>query len=194
MSKDFTNCAYQAHHDTFRHYSALLFTARLSIVTVVLLAFVYLLGLLPGDKSEDGEIQKVVGFNGRGVVAFLSAFLISLLFKMETAYVDRLVEVAYAAGRLERAEGAQLYFTQYRRLPHWPVDLVHLLGVVLMVIIAVECMVLGQGPFWSAAINVAALAPVLLSCHTIARHWIGTRQRSSAQAEAIDESPKNVEA
>ncbi len=107
MNEDFAKLAYEEHRQLFLHYSSLVFRARVAMATLIVGVFVF----LRGSPAED----VLFGLPALAVLPYLAAVLVPVLFAMETAYLTRLVEVAHAAGRIEREFETPLYFAAYAR-------------------------------------------------------------------------------
>jgi hypothetical protein len=126
MATDFEKSAYETHHELFRHYSALLFQARVLIITVILASVAYMFGVM---RSSDTSSVTFWGMNAEGVVWYMASIAIVLLFSMETAYIRRLAEVATSVRHLEPQPPNGFFFSKYKPLRHWPLITLYLLAM-----------------------------------------------------------------
>ena len=128
MNEDFAKQAYEEHRQLFLHYSSLVFRARVAMATVIVAVF----GVLAGFPSGDPPDGVLFGLPAGAVLPYLAALLVPVLFVMETAYLARLVEVAEAAGRIERNFDSRLYFVGYARRQPWRLYLLYILATVAL--------------------------------------------------------------
>src|ERR1700749_3364518 len=131
MTSDFEKSAYERHHELFRHYSALLFQARVLIITVILASVAYMFGVV---RNTDALPVKFWGINAEGVVWYMASVAIVLLFSMETAYIRRLAEVAASVKHLEPEPPNGFFFSRYRPLRHWPLITLYLLAMAALLV------------------------------------------------------------
>lgn len=155
---------YAAHNELFRHYSSLLFKARLSIITAILLLFAFALGATDWAAATDPAI---FGITGRSLIAYLSSWVVVLLFSMETAYIRRLAQVANAASRIE---GDQLFFANYRPLWHWPLTALYALASVSFAVLACYSSQFPDFPGREAIRLIMLTAPIGLGVFTYKSH------------------------
>src|ERR1700754_4773794 len=114
-SVDFEKSVYERHHELFRHYSSLLFQARVLIITVILASVAYMFGVM---RANDSTSVKFWGINAEGFVWYMASVAIVLLFSMETAYIRRLAEVAVSVRHLEDFSQNGFFFSRYKPLKH----------------------------------------------------------------------------
>ena len=125
-TEDFEKSAYERHHELFRHYSGLLFQARVFIITVILASVAYMFGVM---RNADSTPVTFWGMNAEGVVWYMASVAIVLLFSMETAYIRRLAEVAASVRHLESISPNGFFFSRYKPLKHWPLVSLYLLAM-----------------------------------------------------------------
>jgi hypothetical protein len=122
--------AYESHFELSRHYSSVIFQARIAITTVMVFAVALGFGLLPQGGSATIEFAHVPA---RGIVAYVAALLINLLYAMEVTYLVRLYLIMQSGRRIERAYNAPAYFTGFNRADSWPLYFAYLGGILLLV-------------------------------------------------------------
>lgn len=122
--------AYESHFELARHYSSLMFQARIAITTVMVLAVGLGFGILPGGNSSAIEFGRVPA---RGLIAYAAALLINLLYAMEVTYVVRFYRIVQSGGRIERHYNAPSYFAPFERALSWPLYFAYLGGILLLI-------------------------------------------------------------
>jgi hypothetical protein len=115
IEKDFIKSAYDKYQELFRHYSALLFQARILIISLNLILIGYNFGYLKVESidSQDNYVK--------GGICFMSAVALLLFYSMETVYIKRLKDVADSIGNLEKNIKSIPcdFFRKYKPMHHW---------------------------------------------------------------------------
>ena len=118
---------YQAYSELYRHYSNLIFRARVAILTIVFLAFGYLLGIVPSETYEKTLPIHTFGVEIAyvGIVSILAAYGTGFMFLLELAYYKRflksiacLAEIEKTAGLVHGDKDRRTFFGTYER-KHW---------------------------------------------------------------------------
>jgi hypothetical protein len=122
--------AYEEHFALSRHYSSVMFQARIAITTVMVAAVALGFGFVPRADSNSIEFA---GVPARGLVAYVAALLINLLHAMEVTYFVRFYRLVHSGREIERRYGAPAYFTGYVRADSWPLYFAYLGGILLLV-------------------------------------------------------------
>lgn len=122
--------SYESHFELARHYSSLMFQARIAITTVMVLFVGLGFGFLPGGSSSTIEFGRVPA---RGLVAYAAALLINLLYAMEVTYVVRFYRIVQSGCRIERQYDVSPYFARYERALSWPLYFAYLGGILILV-------------------------------------------------------------
>ena len=149
--------AYDSHFELARHYSSVMFQARIAITTVMVLAVALCFGYLPTGGSDQIEFQQIPA---RGLVAYVAAWLINLLYAMEVTYMVRFYRIIQSGRKLEAQYRAPAYFTDYLRADSWPLYIAYLFGILLLVGLFMGAAWLpGQQPARAIALLVAGGLP-----------------------------------
>ena len=126
---EFRRTAYEAHYRLLEHYSSLIFRARVAILTVTMLVLAYVFGVSP---SLSADADNVGVLNTRGIIGYLAAVFIDLLYLMETSYLKRFYQVI-ASGRQYETDGDSCsYFSRYDKPESWPIHIAYLLAVLVL--------------------------------------------------------------
>jgi hypothetical protein len=150
--------AYESHFELTRHYSSVIFQARIAITTVMVFAVAVGFGLLPQGDSATIEFMQVPG---RGLIAYVAALLINLLYAMEVTYLVRLYLIVQSGRRIERAHNAPAYFAGFDRAASWPLYFAYLGGILVLVAIFLGAAWMPhQGRSRSAVLVVVGALPV----------------------------------
>ena len=129
MDEEFARAAYDAHQSLLRHYSAQIFKTRISIITLIVIACGYLVGLIPPQR-QPVDLAPSAG------LAYLSALLVGLLFSLEIAYYRRFLQVVKAGRIIEDSQGAKLYFNLWDHGSPWRLYSIYIVGIVCFIAIA----------------------------------------------------------
>jgi hypothetical protein len=174
MDNEFARVAYEAHHSLFRHYSEQIFRTRISIVTIILLSFGYVFGVLPWGVQQAGAVAV-------SVLAYLVSLLVVFLFSIEIRYYRRLFQVTVAGRTLEVDQGIGLYFCALDRPANWSVFLLYLAGIAGLTGIALVNIfkLSGSVAYYQLGI-VAAAFPNALACLITRRFSIETKRLLSS--------------
>lgn len=150
--------AYESHFELARHYSSLMFQARIAITTAMVAAVAFAFGFLPGGDSSRIEFAKIPA---RGLVAYAAALLVNLLHAMEVTYVVRFYRIVQSGRKIERGHRAPSYFASYERSDAWPLYFAYLGGVLLLMALFLgAAWTPRQGLARSIVLVVAAMVPV----------------------------------
>jgi hypothetical protein len=122
--------AYESHFELARHYSSLMFQARIAITTLIVVAVALGFGYLPNGKSSDIAFARVPA---RGLVTYVAALLINILYAMEVTYVVRFYRIVQSGRSIEQQYKAPAYFTGYERADSWPLYLAYLGGILVLI-------------------------------------------------------------
>jgi len=120
--------------EIYNHYSSLIFKARISIITVIFLAFGYIFGIVP-HQEKDSQIPEIVTSL---IIPVCSSAFVSLIFLTEVAYFKILFKAIHALKCLEDnpkndKEKPYSFFCMYKRT-HW-----HFTSLYLVASIAFTC-------------------------------------------------------
>lgn len=152
--------SYESHFELARHYSSLMFQARIAITTVMILAVGLGFGILPGGNSSTIELGRVPA---RGLVAYAAALLINFLYAMEVTYVVRFYRIVQSGCRIERQYDVPSYFARYERALSWPLYFAYLGGILLLVALFLgAAWTPQQGPARSAVLILVGAIPVAM--------------------------------
>lgn len=122
--------AYEEHFALSRHYSSVMFQARIAITTVMVAAVALGFGFVPRAESNSIEFA---GVPARGLAAYVAALLINLLHAMEVTYFVRFYRLVHSGREIERQYSAPAYFTGYVRANSWPLYFAYFGGILLLV-------------------------------------------------------------
>lgn len=157
-SWELTRIAYEAHFELARHHSSLTFQARIAITTVMVLALALTFGYLPAAASEHIEFQKI---SARGLVAYVAALFLNLLFAMEMTYLMRFYRIVQSGREIERKHQIEVYFATYEPADSWPLYFAYLGGIILLVALFFgDAWVPGQTCGRSVALIITGAVPV----------------------------------
>lgn len=148
--------AYEAHFDLCTHYSGLVFRGRIAIVTLTVAAVSFALGLVPTIGENTAPPSPLM----TGALAYIAAWLVSLLHAMEVSYVKRFYQVVASGRAIEQAGGVTSYFTTYDRPESWPLRVIYIFAVAVLVLVALA-------RFWNLS-HEWPLRPVLLVAGVLA--------------------------
>lgn len=165
----------EMHCDLFKHYSLMLFRARILIVSVILLVFAFLLGI---KKIETVATKGLFNLEPAAVIAYVSAIVIALLYSMETAYIRRLAEVAASARHGNKSDLTFDFFDRYRPLWHWPLLALYFCAVLFLVSISWSHVSADTSGAWKVIALAVAALPLFLLAFTTKSH--------KAELERID--------
>lgn len=122
----FMSLSYEVHSSLFQHYSSLIVKARISIMTLIILAFCYVLGVFHSDIDK----QQIFGvMSTRSIISYLASFLIVCLFLMEIHYCRRLLQIISVSKAIERELKVEHYFINYDRATRWPLYILYGLSI-----------------------------------------------------------------
>jgi hypothetical protein len=109
--------SYNQHYELLRHYSSLLFKGRVSVVTVCVLIWAYILGIV---KDLGTARFSFLGLNleSKSNVALGVMFLLLSFMSLETAYARRFIEVVTSGRLVEKELGSEAFFSRYAP-PTW---------------------------------------------------------------------------
>jgi hypothetical protein len=124
--------AYEAHFDLCKHYSGLVFRGRIAIITVTVAAVSFALGVVPTVSETAARPDPLM----TGALAYIAAWLVSLLHAMEVSYVKRFYQVVSSGRAIEKAGGVTSYFTTYDKPESWPLRVIHIFAVAVLVLVA----------------------------------------------------------
>lgn len=113
MTEDLEKTSYQNLYPLMQHYSSLLFNGRVSIITVCVLLWAYILGV--AKDTSDAVIN--IGFltvTIKMLVALFAAFLIPMFSSIENAYFRRFLDTIKAGKILERKYQLSCYFSVHK--------------------------------------------------------------------------------
>jgi hypothetical protein len=132
--------AYEAHFRLCEHYSSLIFRARISIMTLILIVVAFVFGIMLQDSNALGKLP---GLPTRAILAYIGAILINLLYLMEIGYLKRFYQVVAGGRALEGRVGLQSYFTIYDRSESWPLHAAY--GLAVLVLVASSALLIWEG-------------------------------------------------
>ncbi len=131
--------AYDASFQVFQHYSSLIWRSRVSIVSLTVLTWVYLLQM-PAIASEK-ELPTPRGLCDARLVfsigAYMAALLLASLSHMESLYIGLMWKLLAATCRVEARYGARSYFSEIRKPRYLPFSLFYVFNVLVLVVLAV---------------------------------------------------------
>jgi hypothetical protein len=107
-----------------------MFQARIAITTLIVVAVALGFGFLPDGTSSDIEFA---GVPARGLMSYVAALLINILYAMEVTYVVRFYRIVQSGRSIERQYGAPAYFTGYERADSWPLYMAYLGGILVLI-------------------------------------------------------------
>ena len=162
--------SYELHCEMFRHYSSMLFRARILIITVILLVFAFLFGF---KNTGLDSAKDLFGLEPAGVVAYLSSIVITLLYSMETAYIRRLHVVAISARRSADGKFSFYFFKEYKQLRHWPLLALYFSAVVFLLLIFLDRVSRVDFLLWKYFSAALSILPLSLLIYTT---WFHKKQ------------------
>lgn len=153
--------AYESHFELASHYSSVMFQARIAITTVMVLAVALGFGYLPSAGGSNSI--EFAGVPARGLVAYVAALLVNLLYAMELTYLVRFYRIVHSGRRIECEYNAPSYFAGYQRAASWPLYLAYLGGILLLVALFIgAAWTPRQGFARSTALLAIGLLPVVV--------------------------------
>jgi hypothetical protein len=111
---------YERYTELFRHYSNILFKARITVITVILALFANIFEIVGAKPPNDVS---------RSLISLFAASFIVLISSMESRYSERLKEVADEIKKLEQDSDSPRYFSGYGKPSHWHILLVYFLSI-----------------------------------------------------------------
>lgn len=117
---------YTAYIGFYKHYSTLIFRARISIFTLIFVSLGFLIKIIPTLEKSQLEfkiLHSVV--SQEALVAYITSLLIGILFLLETAYYRRFLGIITCLNQIEREaklcrgeDDKSSFFRQYNRRHH----------------------------------------------------------------------------
>jgi len=113
MTEELEKTSYQNLYPLMQHYSSLLFNGRVSIITICVLLWAYILGVAKDTNDS------VVGIGPltvtiKTLVALFAVFLIPMFSSIENAYFRRFLDTVMSGKILERKYNLTAYFSHHR--------------------------------------------------------------------------------
>ncbi len=133
MASDF-ELKYQTYVNIYKHYSELMFKARISIISIIFLAYGYILEIIPGKQDIiREEIVKVL-------TPVCAAALMSGIFLLEVSYYNNFFRAIRALKELENMDEEKRkcpFFSGYERR-NWHFCVLYLAASVLFSVVCIN--------------------------------------------------------
>ena len=152
--------AYQAHFALVQHYSSLIFKARMSIITVILIIWAYILGI--GQDVGDYTFQ--IGeytLSAKAGIAYITSITITIFITMEISCVKRYFHILSSAQAIEAQYQKPGYFSNYpKTLTTTPFYLFYVFNFLALIAVFTSITLLNNGVLWHTVLFV--LLPLLV--------------------------------
>jgi hypothetical protein len=112
MSEDVEKTAYGNLYPLMQHYSSLLFNGRVSIITICVILWAYILGVVK-DSSDSTISVGSVFMTTKMMVSLFAAFLMPIFSSIENVYFKRFLSIVRTGKILEKKFGFSSYFSAY---------------------------------------------------------------------------------
>lgn len=153
MEKDI-ELKYSTYVDIYKHYSGLMFKARISIITIIFLAYGYILGIIPGKQEViPDEIIKVL-------TPICAGTLMSAIFLLEVSYYNNFFRAIRALKELEKKvddEKRCAFFSGYERR-NWHFCILYLAASILFSAICIHYIIYYRQTLTQTKVNFAVAA------------------------------------
>lgn len=116
--ENFNAKRFDVYSDLYKHYSSLIFNARVSIITALFLSFGYIFKVFRNYESSLIEL----------FIPIFTCYAITGIFIMEIAYTNSFLRVIKC---LKKMEGDGFYFGTYRR-KHWYFNIIYLIASIVL--------------------------------------------------------------
>ncbi len=131
---------YQAYIDFYKHYSLLMFRARISIFTLIFVSIGFIIKIIPLTTNSPIFLETIGGkISQNAVVAYITAILIGVLFLLETAYYRRFLGIITCLNQIEwdsrlynNSNDKSSFFNMYKRRHH-EYNILYLISCVFLV-------------------------------------------------------------
>jgi hypothetical protein len=182
---DVARAAYTHNFELLKHYSGLIFQARIAITSVVAATVAVAFGVVPDRQLPESSIS---GVPARAIVAYVAAVFVVLLYSIEISYLRHFFQVISCGRAFDKQWRVVSYFTKYDRPESWPLHSAYLIGVGLLIVGFLSEVKMGRELPRDIAAVVVAPAPVfafvaasrrLRKCVT---HLLGSANDKAADA------------
>ena len=158
--KDLQRIAYEKYYELYKHYSGLIYQARILIITLSLIIIVYLLGISLSANVPTGLLENVYLRIG---LAYLCSLIVIIFFKIEKAYVERGIKVINAARLIEKEYELDLYFSRFDEPSRWSIYAIYFFAILIFVAIFLWQFMNTYSAIWAVTLaSVASACPLIL--------------------------------
>lgn len=106
---------YDAYNELYRHYSGIIFKARMSIITGIIASFGYMFKVIPGLENTPDRTTHII-------IPICASLFIAGVFMVEVAYSKRFFDTIAC---LRKMETGKFYYENYER-KHWQFSILYL--------------------------------------------------------------------
>jgi hypothetical protein len=172
MKEDLEKTAYNNLYTLMQHYSAQLFNGRVSIITVCVLLWAYILGVGKDFNDRAASIGSVM-VTTKMLVAYFACFLLPMFSSIENAYFRRFVTIIKCGKVFEDKYKIESYFTAFSPITLHPFFFFYVLNISAFSLLVIY-MLWSLNGFWiSLSLSLSLLVPVvlLLRSYVIFTRW-----------------------
>lgn len=111
-NQELLNIAYQGHYDMAKHYSLLIFRGRVSVITISIAVWVYVLGIHI-KEPETNKASFLANIPIQLLVSYLFSYVIIFLAIMKVGYLNRLFSLVASGKKIESESNVQGFFKSF---------------------------------------------------------------------------------
>jgi len=119
MREDLERASYDNLYALLKHYSSQLFNGRVSIITICVLLWAYILGL-GKDFNDVATTLGPLNLSTKMLVAYFACYLLPMFSSIETAYLRRYLTIIKCGRAFETRFAINSYFTSYGTIKAHP--------------------------------------------------------------------------
>jgi hypothetical protein len=148
MREDLEKASYDNLYKLMQHYSSQLFNGRVSIITICVLLWAYILGV--GKDLNDKAISiGSLTVSTKMLVAYFACYLLPMFSWIENAYFRRLLAIVKCGKVFERKFAIESYFTVYSPIKLHPFFFFYVLNIAAFLLLFIF-MLWNLNGFWNS--------------------------------------------
>ncbi len=186
MREDLEKAAYDNLYKLMQHYSSQLFNGRVSIITICVLLWAYILGV-GKDLNDRATSIGTLTVTTKMLVAYFACYLLPMFSSIENAYFKRFLTIVKCGKVFESRFTINSYFTAYSPIKLHPFFFFYVLNIAAFSLLVVFILWNLNGFWISLGLTISVLLPMafLVRNYVVFTKW-------ARDVDKVNSAPKEA--